>query len=148
MTGEVEPGVAPEPDVSAHRRERLPARRERSGIRREASAKALLLGIPSFAKLLWRLVRDPRVSKLDRGLFAASLLYVLSPVDLVPDWLPFLGQIDDIVLIAVVLSRLLYRVDEDILLEHWEGAIASLEAMENVLQRLVDALPWWARRLV
>lgn len=112
------------------------------------NAKAVLLGIPSFGKLLWRLVRDPRVSKLDRALFAGALAYVLTPVDLIPDWLPALGQIDDLVLIALVLSRLLYRVDEDILLDHWEGALESFEVMEAYLHRLVDALPWWVRRLV
>lgn len=112
------------------------------------NAKAALLGIPSFGKLLWRLVRDPRVSRLDRALFAGAVVYLASPVDLVPDWLPGLGQLDDLLLVALVLARLLYRVEDEVLMEHWEGALESLEAMEAMLERLVDALPWWARRLV
>lgn len=136
--------------------ERRPARRGAGDVERDEdpgalslrNVRAILLGIPSFGKLLWRLVRDPRVSKLDRALFAGALAYVLTPVDLIPDWLPALGQIDDLVLVALVLSRLLYRVEEEVLLEHWEGAIESFEVMEALLQRLVDALPWWARRLV
>lgn len=136
--------------------ERSPTRRRRGDVERDEdpgaltlrNARAILLGIPSFGKLLWRLVRDPRVSKLDRALFAGALAYVLTPVDLIPDWIPALGQLDDLVLIALVLSRLLYRVEEEVLLEHWEGAMDSFEVMEALLQRLVDALPWWARRLI
>lgn len=129
-------------------RSRAPARRRDPGELSLRNVRALLLGIPSFTKLLWRLVRDPRVSKVDRALFAGALAYALAPVDLIPDWLAVLGQMDDLVVVALVLSRLLYRVDEEVLLEHWEGAVESLEVMEALLQRLVDALPWWARRLV
>lgn len=112
-----------------------------------AIARALA-GLPAFAKLLFRLLSDPRVSLLDRSIFGFTLVYLFVPVDLVPDWLPVVGGLDDLLLVAFSLDRLLYRTDPDVLLEHWDDDPERLLALRRMLDRAAGALPRWARGLL
>jgi uncharacterized membrane protein YkvA (DUF1232 family) len=98
--------------------------------------------IPSFVKLFGRLATDPRVSKLDKAIVAAVLVYLVSPVDLVPDWVvPVVGQIEDVYLLALALSRLVNNAGPDVLMDHWEGNPGSLEAALSALDRAGSVLP-------
>lgn len=63
----------------------------------------VLLHLPNFARLYWRLFRDRRVSILPKALLVLTVVYVVSPFDVVPDFVPGIGEIDDVV---VVLSAL------------------------------------------
>lgn len=56
----------------------------------------VLRHLPSFARLYWRLFRDRRVSILPKALLVLTLLYVVSPLDVVPDFIPGIGEIDDV----------------------------------------------------
>ena len=55
---------------------------------------------PTQVRLCWRLFRDPRVATWTKALLVAALAYVVLPTDFVPDVIPFLGQLDDAVIIA------------------------------------------------
>lgn len=112
------------------------------------AVKEFVLGVPRFMRLLSGLMRDSRVSALDRALFGATFVYLFTPVDVIPDWLPVVGQLDDLILVLVTLDRLLYRTDEAILLEHWEGDPGPLLVLRDLLDRAVDVLPAWARGLI
>jgi len=57
----------------------------------------LFLHLPNFARLYWRLFRDRRVSILPKALLVLTLLYVLSPLDVIPDFIPGIGEMDDVV---------------------------------------------------
>ena len=59
----------------------------------------MLLHLPNFARLYWRLFRDRRVSILPKALLVLALLYVISPLDIVPDFIPGIGEMDDIVVV-------------------------------------------------
>lgn len=59
----------------------------------------VLLHLPNFARLYWRLFRDRRVSVLPKALLVLTLVYVVSPLDLVPDFVPVIGEMDDIVVV-------------------------------------------------
>jgi uncharacterized membrane protein YkvA (DUF1232 family) len=68
----------------------------------------------------WKLIKDKRVkgkSKVIRN----ALLYLVSPVDLIPGFIPVLGQIDDIVAAFLVLNIVLDEIPENIVLENWSG---------------------------
>lgn len=110
--------------------------------------RRLLAGVPAFGKLLFRLLGDPRVSLLDRAIFGAALVYLFVPMDLVPDWVPALGQMDDLLIVLLTLDRLLHRTDEAVLADHWDGEAASLRALVDLLDRATDVLPGWARALL
>jgi uncharacterized membrane protein YkvA (DUF1232 family) len=59
----------------------------------------VLLHLPDFARLYWRLFRDRRVSLIPKALLVLTLVYVLSPLDVVPDFLPGIGEMDDVVVV-------------------------------------------------
>ncbi|CAN5331716.1 hypothetical protein BH23GEM4_BH23GEM4_07650 [soil metagenome] len=114
----------------------------------EQSLMGLVRDIPSFVKLLGRLATDPRVSTLDKGIVAATVGYLLMPMDIIPDFIPFLGQVDDIYLIALALDRLLNNAGVDVLLEHWDGDVASLEMAIDALDKAGSFLPDPVRSLL
>ncbi len=68
-----------------------------------ARALQVLRHLPSFARLYWRLFRDRRVSIWPKMLLVLTLVYVVSPLDAIPDFIPVIGEMDDL---AVVLGGL------------------------------------------
>lgn len=123
-------------------------RRNRGDVRDRETLKQLVRDIPNFLKLLGRLARDPRVSKIDKAIVVATIGYILTPVDLIPDFIPFLGQIDDIYLLALALDRLLNNAGIDVLLDHWDGDVGSLETAIAALDKAGAFLPEQVRSLL
>jgi len=80
-----------------------------------------LMFLPNMVRLLGGLLRDVRVPTAEKALFVAAIVYFISPIDLIPDIFPFIGQVDDIYVIALTLLRLVNRTDERIVREHWSG---------------------------
>lgn len=141
-----------EDDAPAPRRRELQAPRLRRGPKRaeegeRETLKSLVREIPSFLKLLLRLARDPRVSRLDKGIVVATLAYVAAPIDVIPD-IPFVGQIDDVVLVALAVNRLLNNAGVDVLLDHWDGEPATLERALDLLDKADSYLPAPVRALL
>jgi len=101
--------------------------------RLRTSAKQALLLIPNFIRLLYRLVSDQRVPLQEKALLLGTIAYVISPLDFLPDAIPFLGQIDDLLLVALVLQRFMNSVSHSILLEHWAGRVDLLATIEKIL---------------
>jgi uncharacterized membrane protein YkvA (DUF1232 family) len=91
-----------------------------------ADARALARFVPDCVVLLTRLVRDPRVPRRSKVLVAALLPYLALPFDLIPDFIPVVGQLDDAILVAFVLRRVVRRTDPELLRELWPGPEASL----------------------
>ncbi len=103
--------------------------------------KESIMFIPNLLKLLYRLVNDKSVTALDRTLLLATAAYVISPWDLVPDMLPFLGQLDDIVLMALVFKRLTTSVSPDVLYSYWDGKPGLLSLLEDIIGLGMQFLP-------
>ena len=96
--------------------------------------KELLLLIPNFIKLLYRLLGDKRVSTQDKALLLGTVAYVISPLDFLPDAIPFLGQIDDLLLVALILKRVMNSVDRSVLLAYWDGKEDLLLTIDKILE--------------
>lgn len=79
---------------------------------------ALLCHLPKFARLFWRLLRDPRVPLGPKLFLLGLLVYLLAPVDLVPDLLPVLGQADDAALLLLGLKAFLHLCPPGVVMEH------------------------------
>jgi uncharacterized membrane protein YkvA (DUF1232 family) len=94
-------------------------RRERSELKQRMFS--FLMFLPNLVILLGRLLKDRRVPLADKTLFVAALVYFVSPIDLIPDIFPFVGQIDDLYLIALTLLRLINRTDDTIVRQLWPG---------------------------
>lgn len=91
--------------------------------RREARGRMgnFLMFLPNMVKLLGRLLKDARVPGAEKALFLAAIVYVISPLDFIPDVFPFIGQVDDIYVVALTLLRLINRSDSSVVREHWSG---------------------------
>lgn len=92
----------------------------------------LLLFVPNLVRLLIALLRDERVSNADKAILAGTLIYVISPIDIIPDFIPFIGQVDDAYLLAISILRLLNRAERDIVLEHWKGEVDIKELVTTI----------------
>lgn len=96
-----------------------PTRRKKS--ESKGRMKNFLMFLPNMFALIGRLIKDARVPVAEKTLFAAAIIYVIMPLDFIPDVFPFIGQVDDIYLVALVLLRLLNRTDADVIRENWSG---------------------------
>jgi uncharacterized membrane protein YkvA (DUF1232 family) len=128
------------------------AREERAGRRRpRGGAKRTLLGavrqIPAYLRLLWGLLTDERVSQLDKVFVGAAIAYVIMPFDLIPDFIPMIGEIDDIYVIMLALNRLISHAGADVIADHWEGDPEHLtpKSLEAVLLAAAFFLPFSTR---
>src|ERR1700740_489363 len=83
--------------------------------------RELLLFIPNLMGLLIGLLRDKRVSQADKAILAGIIMYVIVPLDIIPDFIPFIGQVDDSYLLAISILRLLNRAERRVVLDHWRG---------------------------
>ena len=93
---------------------------------RREDARALAGFIPDCVVLVGRLARDSRISRPRRLMLFVVLAYLALPIDLVPDFLPGLGQLDDAVLLAVALRLLVHGGGTELVREAWPGPQASL----------------------
>jgi len=110
--------------------------------------KNLLLFIPNMLLLCARLMTDVRVPRTEKALVAAAVLYAIIPLDLIPDMVPFVGQIDDAYLIAVTLVRLIDRTDENVVREHWNGGGDVVQLIEAMALTTAKLLPKRIRRVL
>jgi uncharacterized membrane protein YkvA (DUF1232 family) len=93
--------------------------------------------VPYCAILFKRLLGDPRVPARWKVASALALVYLAMPFDLVPDFIPVAGQLDDAILVALVLRGLLRSAGPLLVREHWPGPAAMLAPLE----RLATAVP-------
>jgi uncharacterized membrane protein YkvA (DUF1232 family) len=93
---------------------------------RREEARALATFIPDCIVLAGRLMRDSRVPRRHKVLLAALLAYLALPFDLVPDFIPVAGQLDDALLVALVLRWFLRSGRGDLITEHWPGPERTL----------------------
>jgi uncharacterized membrane protein YkvA (DUF1232 family) len=96
---------------------------------RRAHARELATFIPDCMVLFRELLRDPRVPTRRKVLLAALVAYLAMPIDLVPDFIPVAGQLDDAIIVALVLRSVLRSGGQDLLREHWRGPERSLDAV-------------------
>jgi len=98
-----------------------------AGRRTEASALARF--IPDCMVLVRRLIGDPRVPRRRKLVLVALLVYLALPIDLVPDFIPVVGQLDDVIIAALAVRYALRAGGPDLLAQHWPGPDRSLEAV-------------------
>jgi len=93
--------------------------------------------LPAFLRLLGGLLTDSRVATIDKVLVGAAIAYLLAPVDLIADWVPFLGQVDDVFLLVTALKRLMQNAGHRVVAEHWAGDARELSELH--LDRVIAA---------
>ena len=114
-----------------------PTRKERGELKSRMSN--FLMFLPNMFMLLGRLIKDNRVPITEKALFAAAIVYVIMPLDFIPDIFPFIGQVDDIYLVALTLLRLINRTDEPVVREHWSGGGDIIKLTDSIANLAPDA---------
>lgn len=103
--------------------------------------RELLLFIPNLVGLLIGLLRDERVSQADKAILAGVIMYVIIPLDIIPDFIPFIGQVDDAYLLAISILRLLNRADRTVVMDHWKGQPDIKELVDSIVRIAEFFLP-------
>jgi uncharacterized membrane protein YkvA (DUF1232 family) len=99
---------------------------------RRGDARALAGFVPDCVVLVRRLLRDPRVPRRRKLALVLLAAYLVVPIDLVPDFIPVAGQLDDAILVALVLRYLVRGGGEALVREHWPGPARSLAVATRI----------------
>jgi uncharacterized membrane protein YkvA (DUF1232 family) len=99
---------------------------------RKIAAKRLLTLVPNLVSLFRGLLGDDRVPLASKVLLGAGLVWIVSPIDLVPEFIPVLGPLDDAVVGALVLRHVVRRAGPSVVAEHWRGDDATLAVLLRV----------------
>jgi uncharacterized membrane protein YkvA (DUF1232 family) len=113
---------------------------------RQWDVRVIARFVPHCAVLFKRLLGDSRVPRRWKFASALALVYLAVPVDLVPDFIPVAGQLDDAILVALVLRGLLRSAGPVLLREHWPGPSALLAPLERFASAVPAPAGGWRRR--
>ena len=101
-------------------------------------ARELALLVPNLVRLFGGLLRDPRVPLRAKIVVGIASLWLASPIDLIPDFVPIAGQLDDAIVAALALRFILRTTDGAVVRQHWHGDPATLERVLRMVS--------WGRR--
>jgi uncharacterized membrane protein YkvA (DUF1232 family) len=101
---------------------------------RKVEAKQLARLLPDLAALLRGLLHDQRVPRGTKVLVGFAIVWVVSPIDLLPEFLPVIGPLDDVLVVALVLRHLVKRSGPEVVREHWRGDPVMLERALTALR--------------
>jgi uncharacterized membrane protein YkvA (DUF1232 family) len=132
-----------------------PARRRRRHRRRVLIGRTITLlallplagRLPLHARILAGLLGDPRVPASRKALLAGAFGYAVAPVDLIPDWIPLLGVLDDLVVAALAMDAFIAGVPDEVLDEQLAAVGLPRAAFDEDLLRVRRLVPRPIRRL-
>jgi uncharacterized membrane protein YkvA (DUF1232 family) len=93
---------------------------------RRTAAKEIARLLPNLILLFKDLARDPRAPRGSKALLVVGAVWFASPIDLIPEFIPVLGPLDDAVVAALILRHLVRKAGPEIVTEHWRGDPATL----------------------
>lgn len=88
--------------------------------------------VPDSVRLIRRLAADPSLHRGVRVRLWLLLAYLLSPIDLIPDFVPVIGYADDAVIVSLVLRSVIKRADVEVVRRHWPGSPEGLDALSRL----------------
>lgn len=115
---------------------------------RKRTVMSAVRDLPNFIRLLYGLITDPRVEMLDKLLVGGAVAYVLIPEDIFPDFIPLIGEVDDVFVMVLALRQLMKSAGREVMLDHWMGDPADLDDLnlERILAAAAFFLPRRLRR--
>ncbi len=96
---------------------------------RRTAAKEVAAFLPNLARLFKGLIGDSRVPRSSKVLLVFGAAWIASPIDLIPEFIPVLGPLDDAVVAALILRRVLKTAGADVVTDHWRGDPATLQRL-------------------
>ena len=110
--------------------------------------KEAALALPNLVKLVYRLMRDSRIPLKSKAILGAILGYMVVPIDIIPDFIPVVGQADDALLLAYGIRHIIEVAGAEIVLEHWDGSQDVLELVGSITGFAAGLLPKPVQRLL
>ena len=101
---------------------------------RRTAAREVATLLPNLARLFKGLIGDPRVPRSSKALLLFGAAWIASPIDLIPEFIPFLGPLDDAVVAALILRRLVRTAGREVVEEHWRGDPATIARLLRVVE--------------
>jgi uncharacterized membrane protein YkvA (DUF1232 family) len=98
-------------------------------IGRRTQAREMAGLLPNLVFLLRGLLHDPRVSRGSKGWIWFALVWCISPIDLIPEFIPVAGPLDDVIVAGLVVRHVLRRTDREVVDAHWRGEPSTLDAI-------------------
>jgi uncharacterized membrane protein YkvA (DUF1232 family) len=104
--------------------------------------------VRNFVRWLRGVQGDPRIPRRNWIALGFLALWILSPIDLLADWIPFLGQLDDIVAALLALGYIFDSPDSKVYLDHWPWAPHRFQAIAKLVRSLTRFVPGPIRRVL
>jgi len=111
-----------------------------SSIQTRQLIKDAALMLPNLIKLVGRLLKDPRVPRRSKVALGMAAAYVVSPIDLVPEFIPVFGWADDVLFILFAIDSLIERSGPEVVAEHWDGPgdlLAMIREVTGVTRNII-----------
>ena len=99
---------------------------------KRTAARELALLLPNLVVLFRGLVRDPRCPRRTKLLILLAAAWIASPIDLIPEFIPVLGPLDDAVIAALVLRHVLKKAGPEVIRDHWRGDPATIDRLLRI----------------
>lgn len=127
--------------------------KKREGKKKTAYAKLveLLFALPDLFHLSVKLLFDKKVPPENKGALVAGIVYVISPIDLIPDVIPVAGWVDDLIVIALALNKFLDTDDgvvADAQKKYWAGDEDVLKAIKRIIEVADSAVRFLPKELM
>lgn len=113
---------------------------------RGASLIAVVRFIPNLSGLIKALYADERVPAKAKVVLTALLAYLASPFDIIPDFIPLLGYLDDVIVAAVALDGVFNQIDAGVISENWQGDRQTLAIVRRTAHQLSFFVPAGLKR--
>ena len=113
-----------------------------------ATVREAIWLLPNVVKLLARIVKDRRVPVRSKAFAGAVMIYVISPIDIIPDFVIGFGKLDDLILSAVAIQHLIESAGPEIVAEHWDGSQGSLDLILTAAEMGAEVIPKPLRKML
>ncbi len=100
----------------------------------------MLRKMPAYARLIWALARDPRVPAQQKLVLAAVAGYLVFPIDIIPDFVPVLGQLDDVGVLLFGLDFFIRNAPKEVVEEHMGRIARNDDDLKHDLERAQGVL--------
>lgn len=104
--------------------------------------------IKELIQFIKAVAEDERIPERDKRVILALVALVLSPIDIIPDWIPIFGVLDDVAILAIVLDYLFNHLDQEILLSHYPWDMKSYTRMRRIAQAIALLTPPFVKRRI
>ena len=102
--------------------------------------------LKDLTQFLKDVANDERIPSRDKKILLAMIALIISPFDIIPDWLPIFGQLDDIILISIILDYFFRVLDSQILLSHWPWTMKSFSKIRAIARILQFFVPRFVKK--